>query len=193
LRAIANILPSFSSIAQSNQIKNQLADFINQFRKDKVLREAIEKRFAIEYNDAPEYWNALVDRDLRRLNLFDPVRIGEILIGQHPKCIAIFSSNCRREHEQWMEKVQIIVDNFTDIAQRMQLTIKNFEEFGRKFDSLSYTEQVNYLVKNTPKRGEEVKRSGFDFGGANLPILILGGVAVYFIIKGSRQNDRKRY
>jgi hypothetical protein len=163
LNTIAQILPTFSAIQQSNQIKSQFADFINQFRRNPVLRSAIEKRFAEEYKDAPEFWNAIVDRDLKRTNLFDPVKIGEILIEQHPKCIAIFSGNCKNEHLKWIDKIQTFSDYITDLAKRMELAIKSFEEFGRKFDALSYQEQISYLVKNTPKKGEEITTAGFGF------------------------------
>jgi len=161
LKAVGDLLPALSSIEQSNSVKKQLEKFIFQFAKNRVLRETLKEKTRIDYKKAPEFFNAIVNDNFGAKNLFDPFVWGKVMIEQRPKCVAIFSKNCKNEHIDWINRSMQYVEYIQNIAKEMDLIIKNFENFyNKKFDALEYKEQVNLLI-NPPKELKVVS-AGFE-------------------------------
>jgi hypothetical protein len=190
VKTISRFLPAFTSIQQSKQVSDSLGQFIDQFKANRVLREAIKEKIKLEYKQAPEFFNLLINDNVERLNLYDPYDFGLVLLHQRPKCQAIFSGNCKNEHIDWMNRVQQFVNYIQDLASRMGEAIKQFQyQTGKNFDALDYQEQVNYLIGKTPsKNGTQspVYKSGFELR-PEIIYVFLGTIILVLLINKTQK------
>jgi len=152
LSEIGKIIPSVQAIQQSGIVKKSFENFIGKIKSNRVIREALKEKIKIEYKQAPEFFNSILNDNLANRNLYDPVLLGEEFIRQRPKCIAP-TNKCAKEHYDWINRIETLANYLNEVLNGMGETAISYErQTGKSFDALSYQEQISILTKAERKK-----------------------------------------